>query len=59
MRSFEEIYAISAGRKGGADALEAIIASHKMRSPAELAAIPEDRWLSEMSKFVFRTGLNW
>ena len=59
MRSFEEIYAISAERKGGSDALEAVITSHRMKSPSELAAIPENRWLSELSKFVFRTGLNW
>lgn len=59
MRSFEDIYAISADRKGGADALEAIITSHRMKTAQELAAIPEDRWLSELSKFVFRTGLNW
>jgi len=59
MRSFDEIYEISASRKGGAEALEAIVTSHRMKSAAELAAIPEDRWLSELSKFVFRTGLNW
>ncbi len=59
MRSFDEIYAISADRKGGSDALEAIVTSHKMKFASELAAIPEDRWLSELSKFVFRTGLNW
>lgn len=59
MRSFEDIYEISANRKGGPQALEAIITSHRMKPAGELAAIPEDRWLSELSKFVFRTGLNW
>jgi len=59
MRSFEEIYEISAARKGGAEALEAIITSHRMKPARELADIPEDRWLSDLSKFVFRTGLNW
>jgi 3-methyladenine DNA glycosylase Tag len=59
MRSFDEIYAISAARKGGSKALEEIITSHRMKSADELKAIPEDRWLSELSKFVFRTGLNW
>lgn len=59
MRSFHDIYEISAKRKGGTEALEAIISSHRMKPAAELAAIPEDRWLSELSKFVFRTGLNW
>lgn len=57
MRSFDEIYEISAGRQGGADALEARLGG--MKSAAELAAIPEDRWLAEMSKYIFATGLNW
>lgn len=59
MRSFEEIYAISASRKGGNDSLEKLIRVQSVKSAPELAAIPEDRWLSELSKFVFRTGLNW
>ncbi len=57
MRTFQEIFDISAGRHGGAAALEAQLS--KPKTEEELAAIPEDRWLAEMSKFVFRTGLNW
>ena len=57
MRDFQEIFEISANRHGGADALEARLGS--VRSAAELAAIPEDRWLAEMSKYIFATGLNW
>ena len=57
MRDFQEIFEISAGRHGGAAALEAKLG--KPRTAKELAEIPEDRWLAEMSKFVFRTGLNW
>ena len=57
MRTFQEIFEISAGRQDGAAALEAKLG--KPRSAEELAAIPEDRWLAELSKFVFRTGLNW
>lgn len=57
MRDFQEIFEISAERQGGAGALEAKLG--KPKTSAELAAIPEDRWLAEMSKFVFRTGLNW
>ena len=57
MRSFEEIYEIAASRKGGAEALEAML--EKPKSAEALAAIPEDRWLAEMSKFIFRTGLAW
>ncbi|MEO3416928.1 DNA-3-methyladenine glycosylase I [Roseovarius sp. CAU 1744] len=57
MRDFQEIFEISAERQGGAGALEEKLG--KPKTSAELAAIPEDRWLAEMSKFVFRTGLNW
>ncbi len=57
MRSFQEIYDISAGRHGGTEALEAMLSRPK--SAKELAAIPEDRWLAEMSKYIFATGLNW
>lgn len=57
MRNFQEIFEISAGRHGGAAALEAKLGTPK--TPDELEAIPEDRWLAEISKFVFRTGLNW
>lgn len=57
MRSFDEIFEISAGRQGGVAALEAKLGRPK--GAAELAAIPEDRWLAEMSKYIFATGLNW
>lgn len=57
MRTFQEIFEISAGRHGGAGALEAKLG--KPKTAAELAAIPEDRWLAEMSKYIFATGLNW
>ena len=59
MRSFDEIFTIAAERKGGADALEALIAQHKPVPAAELAAIPDDRWLAAMSKRVFSAGFNW
>jgi 3-methyladenine DNA glycosylase Tag len=45
MRSFAEIHAIAAKRKGGADALE--------------AAVPEDRWLSAMARSLFEAGFDW
>ena len=59
MRAFDDIYAIAAGRRGGAEALEALIAPHRAKTPAELAAIPDDRWLSQMSACVFRAGFSW
>ncbi|WP_417483958.1 DNA-3-methyladenine glycosylase I [Maricaulis salignorans] len=57
MRSFDEIFAIAAERKGGSDALEAMLS--KPLSAAELAAIPDDRWLSMMAKCLFQAGFHW
>ncbi len=57
MRSFDEIFEISAGRHGGAAALE-----DKLSPPvpvADLSAMPDDRWLSIMTKCVFQAGFNW
>jgi 3-methyladenine DNA glycosylase Tag len=59
MRSFAEIYARAAERKGGAAALEAMIAEWPPKPTAELAAIPDHRWLAEMTRGVFRAGFNW
>ncbi|MEQ8898870.1 MAG: DNA-3-methyladenine glycosylase I [Roseovarius sp.] len=57
MRRFDEIFAIAAERKGGAEALEAQLS--KPKTPAELATIPEDRWLAQFSKSIFQAGFNW
>lgn len=57
MRDFDEIFAIAAERKGGADALEALLPTPL--SPQELAAIPEDRWLAQFTKGIFQAGFNW
>jgi 3-methyladenine DNA glycosylase Tag len=59
MRSFDEIYARAAERRGGEAELEAALAEHPSKSPDELAAIPDDRWLAEMTRGVFRAGFNW
>jgi len=53
---FERIYQRAAARKGGPGALE------EMLPPAEsvdLAAIPDDRWLSRMGKHVMAAGFRW
>lgn len=57
MRGFEKIYAVAAKRKGGAKALEARLA--RPRSAAEIAATPDDRWLSAMARSLFEAGFNW
>ncbi len=56
-RPFNELLAIAQARKGGADAFEATLTSPK--SQDELAAIPDHRWLSNMSMRVFQAGFNW
>lgn len=57
MRSFDEIFQIAADRHDGRDALNATLS--QPLSPTELAAIPDDRWLSQMTKCIFQAGFNW
>lgn len=57
MRHFDEIFAISASRHGGADALNAKLS--KPTPAAELAKVPEDRWLATITKCIFQAGFNW
>jgi 3-methyladenine DNA glycosylase Tag len=59
MRSFEQIYAIAAKRKGGPAALEKLIAEHKPKSRAALAKTGDDRWLAMMTRCVFQAGFSW
>ena len=55
--AFAPILQRAAARKGGRDALEATLPVAK--STEALAAIPDDRWLSEMARRVFQAGFNW
>ena len=57
MLSFEQLYAHAAERKGGPEALEALIP--KPKSNRTLARVADDRWLSDMTKRVFQAGFNW
>lgn len=57
MHHFHEIFGIAAARHGGEHALEAKLT--KPTPPAELARLPEDRWLSIISRCVFQAGFNW
>ncbi len=57
MKEFSKLYELAARRKGGDKALESLIPTPK--AAAELARIPDDRWLSAMAKAVFRAGFNW
>lgn len=57
MRSFAEIAAIAAARKGS---LEAVLAgAAPVKSATELAAIPDDRWLAQMARGIFQAGISW
>ena len=57
MHHFDEIYSIAAQRHGGPDALEQNLG--KPKTLAELASMPEDRWLSIITKCIFQAGFNW
>jgi len=59
MRSFDDIYAGASERKGGTAALDALIAEHTARTPDELAATPDDRWLAGITRVIFQAGFNW
>lgn len=57
MRYFTELYERAARRHGGAEAMESRIT--EPRSAADIAAIGDDRWLSQMSMNVFQAGFVW
>ena len=57
MRGFNDIFEISAARKGGADALSAML--EPPLAPAALAAIPDHRWLANFTRYVFNAGFSW
>lgn len=57
LRDFETLFALAAERKGGAAAFEETLP--EIKTTAELAAIPDDRWLSMIARCVFRAGFNW
>ena len=58
MQSFDAIYAIAAGRKGGPEALERMLAQTAPRSAAEIAETPDDRILAEMTRRIFNAGFS-
>ena len=57
VRAFADIRARAADRKGGEAALAALMPA--LKTAAELAAIPDDRWLSTISRCVFQAGFSW
>jgi 3-methyladenine DNA glycosylase Tag len=59
MRGFDEIFEMAAARVGGRAELEKRLAESPARTHAEIARVPDDRILSEMSRRVFQAGFNW
>ncbi|PWR19353.1 DNA-3-methyladenine glycosylase I [Zavarzinia aquatilis] len=58
MRSFADIHALAAARKGGMAALEALLATTPSRPPAEIAALADDRILAAMTRRIFAAGFS-
>lgn len=57
MRPFAEIRDIAIARKGSLEAVLANLPTPK--TAAELAAIPDDRWLAQMARGIFQAGISW
>ncbi|MBB4124052.1 DNA-3-methyladenine glycosylase I [Martelella radicis] len=57
MHSFDEIFAIAAERKGGAEVVEAAL--QRPAPAAEIRDRPDDRYLSMMTRSIFNAGFNW
>jgi 3-methyladenine DNA glycosylase Tag len=58
MRKFSEIVAMAAERKGGMGAVEALLTETPARSPAAIAATPDDRLLAAMTRRIFSAGFS-
>jgi len=59
MRAFQAIYDQAADFRGGSDNLESVLAQSTPKTAAELAEIPDDRWLAAMTKCIFQAGFSW
>lgn len=57
MRSFDEIRAIAAERKGGEAALDALLAPGP--DTPDIATLTDDRILATMARAIFQSGFNW
>ncbi|MCW9036267.1 MAG: DNA-3-methyladenine glycosylase I [Alphaproteobacteria bacterium] len=57
MIDFSDIWQKAAERKGGDQALEALMPD--VKPPEQLKAIQDDRWLATMTKRVFQAGFVW
>ena len=55
--SFARIYQQAADHKGGEQALEAMLP--RLADPSELEALGDDRYLSEITRCIFKAGFVW
>ena len=58
MQKFSEIYQHALERKGGEEQLSALLPTG-IKTSVELSAIPDDRYLAEMTKAIFKAGFYW
>ncbi len=58
MKSFDEIFARAAERKGGEAALRQLLPSG-IKNPRQLAVIQDDRYLAGMTTAIFKAGFVW
>ena len=58
MKSFDEIFARAADRKGGEEALRQLLPTG-IKNSQQLAAIPDDRFLAEITRAIFKAGFVW
>jgi 3-methyladenine DNA glycosylase Tag len=56
MRPFDKLYALAVARKGETGVLESL---QHPKPQAEIAAMPDDRFLALMTKCIFQSGFNW
>ncbi|MFD3190557.1 DNA-3-methyladenine glycosylase I [Sedimentitalea sp. HM32M-2] len=57
MQHFDDIFDIAAGRHGGSDALNQQLT--RPVPPETLRDLPEDRWLSIITRCIFQAGFSW
>lgn len=55
---FKKIFEQAADRKGGQRALKKLLPD-SIKTPTQLSAVPDDRYLAEITKSIFKAGFVW
>ena len=58
MQAFQQIYQRAAARNGGEEALRQLLPAD-IKSPQQLSETSDDRYLSDMTKAIFKAGFVW